>query len=427
MPSPLADPVTLPCGLVFRNRLSKAAMAEALGGKSHSANETLTSAYVPWAKGGWGSILTGNVHVDVNHLGSPDDPALHTEYNGDPALVAQWKQYADACQEHGVPTLVQVCHPGRQSFRGAGTRGLFGQSVAPSAVPVKLGDGLFERLLATLLWNKPREMTKADIERVVRQFVDTARLMADAGFSGIELHGAHGYLIVRGFVLINWFFFVDQFLNPKTNIRTDEYGGTPEKRAKFVLDIIAEIRKVVPPKFAIGIKLNSADHSSATFEETMTQIKLLAEAGIDFLEISGGSYEDPKMMGISEPKSERTAAREAFFLEFAKTVRSRYPELVLMLTGGFRSRTGAESAVRDNACDLVGIGRPAAVDPHFAALLLDESVPEEKAVLPLKKAPTPWILRWIPLKIVGAGAETLYYASQIGRIAKGLATFAPGM
>ncbi|KAJ6172656.1 hypothetical protein N7470_001723 [Penicillium chermesinum] len=369
------------------------------GGKSHSANETLTSAYVPWAKGGWGSILTGNVHVDVNHLGSPDDPALHTEYNGDPALVAQWKQYADACQEHGVPTLVQVCHPGRQSFRGAGTRGLFGQSVAPSAVPVKLGDGLFERLLATLLWNKPREMTKADIERVVRQFVDTARLMADAGFSGIELHGAHGYLIVRGFVLINWFFFVDQFLNPKTNIRTDEYGGTPEKRAKFVLDIIAEIRKVVPPKFAIGIKLNSADHSSATFEETMTQIKLLAEAGIDFLEISGGSYEDPKMMGISEPKSER----------------------------GFRSRTGAESAVRDNACDLVGIGRPAAVDPHFAALLLDESVPEEKAVLPLKKAPTPWILRWIPLKIVGAGAETLYYASQIGRIAKGLATFAPGM
>jgi hypothetical protein len=189
-----------------------------------------------------------------------------------------------------------------------------------------------------------------------------------------------------------------------------------------VLDILTETRKVVPANFAIGIKLNSADHSSSTFEDTMTQVKLLVEAGIDFMEISGGSYEDPQMMGYSkpQPKSERTAAREAFFLEFAKEVRKRHPGLVLMLTGGFRSRAGAEAAIQDGACDLVGIARPAAIDPKLPLLLLDESVPDEKAALRLEKAPTPFYARWLPRNLIGAGAESvscsllfLTYISQI--------------
>ena len=144
----------------------------------------------------------------------------------------------------------------------------------------------------------------------------------------------------------------------------------------------------------------------------MTQIALLAEAGLDFMEISGGSYEDPKMMGYgkanaTEPKSSRTAAREAFFLEFSKEVRQRHPELVLMLTGGFRSRAGAEAAIRDNACDLVGIGRPAAIDAKFPRLLLDESVGDDEARLPLNKAPVPWYTRFLPLHLIGAGAESV--------------------
>ncbi|KAJ5707296.1 hypothetical protein N7488_007097 [Penicillium malachiteum] len=424
MPSPLADPVKLPCGLVLPNRLSKAAMAEQIA-RDNKPSKNLADAYEQWSRGGWGSILTGNVQVDVNHLGTPFDPALDGEYKGQTDLVAEWKAYADRCQKHGTPAIVQICHPGRQSFRGAGSRGLFGDTLAPSAVPMNLGDGLIERLLACLVWTTPREMSRADIEAVIRQFVDSARLMADAGFSGVEIHGAHGYLI-------------DQFLNSKTNLRTDEYGGTPAKRARFVLEILTEIRKVVPATFCIGIKLNSADHSSATFEETMTQIGLLVDAGIDFMEISGGSYEDPVMMAHrdhqnkssevnQELKSERTAAREAFFLEFAKEVRKRYPGLVLMLTGGFRSRVGAESAIRDGACDLVGIGRPAAVEPGFPLRLLDESVGDEEAVCYLNKAPTPFYARWLPRALIGAGAESSYYARQIQRLAKGLATIAPGL
>jgi hypothetical protein len=148
----------------------------------------------------------------------------------------------------------------------------------------------------------------------------------------------------------------------------------------------------------------------------MTQIALLAEAGIDFMEISGGSYEDPKMMGYAKtdstaqpPKSERTAAREAFFLEFSKEVRARHPGLILMLTGGFRTRAGAEGAILDGACDLVGIGRPAAIDPKFPLLLLDESVEGGDAKLPLNKAPVPWFTRFLPLHLVGAGAESVSF------------------
>ncbi|KAJ6168617.1 hypothetical protein N7497_001460 [Penicillium chrysogenum] len=417
--SPLADPVKLPCGLVLPNRLSKAAMAELLA-KNNQPTDPLVDAYEQWSDGGWGSILTGNVQVDVNHMGSPFDPALHNEYKDsetNSVLVAQWKKYADACQKHGTPAIAQICHPGRQSFRVAGRRGMFAQTLAPSAVPIKVGDSYLERLIGYLAWTEPKEMTTQDVEMVIRQFVDTARLMADAGFSGIELHAAHGYLL-------------DQFLNGKTNLRTDAYGGTPEKRTRFVLEIISQTRKVVPATFAIGIKLNSADHSSTTFEETMTQIALLAEAGLDFMEISGGSYEDPKMMGYgkanaTEPKSSRTAAREAFFLEFSKEVRQRHPELVLMLTGGFRSRAGAEAAIRDNACDLVGIGRPAAIDAKFPRLLLDESVGDDEAQLPLNKAPVPWHTRFLPLHLIGAGAESTYYAAQIQKLGKGIATLAP--
>ncbi|KAJ5387012.1 Aldolase-type TIM barrel [Penicillium cosmopolitanum] len=404
MPSPLSDPVKLPCGLVLPNRLSKAAMAEMMA-KSHHP-DPLCEAYEKWSTGGWGSILTGNVQVDINHLGSPFDPALNGEYTGpddeNKALVARWTKYATACQQHGTPALSTNLPPRSTII----------------SLPISVGDSWLECFIGAVAWTKPRAMSTAEVQGVISQFVDTARLMADAGFSGIELHGAHGYLI-------------DQFLSSKTNLRTDEFGGTPEKRARFVLEIIKQTRAIVPQTFAIGIKLNSADHSSATFEETMTQIALLVEAGIDFMEISGGTYEDPQMMGYPKAeipvKSERTAAREAFFLEFAKTVRGRHPDLILMLTGGFRTRAGCVAAIEDGACDLVGIGRPAAVEPAFPLLLLDESVKDEKAVLPLIKVPPPWYAKFLPRNLIGAGAETTYYAAQIQRFARGLATYAPAL
>ncbi|KAL4957427.1 hypothetical protein BDW69DRAFT_156293 [Aspergillus filifer] len=410
-------------------------MAEMLAGFSNEPNSSLINVYDQWAKGNWGAVLTGNVQVDVNHLGSPFDPALNGTYTSpekNPELLARWRKYAEVSQAHGTPTLVQVCHPGRQSMRFSGRKGLFASTLAPSAIPLNMGDGFIQRWLGWFVFPPPREMTQKDIDAVTRQFVDTARLMSDAGFSGIELHGAHGYLI-------------DQFLNPKSNTRTDAYGGSAAARAKFVLDIISQIRSAVPATFAIGIKFNSADYNSASFEDTMTQIGLLAGAGIDFLEISGGSYEDPKMFSLdtstsqtenaqpgqpieragTEKKSARTAAREAFFLEFASAVRARYPTLPLMLTGGFRSRSGAQYALDQNACDLVGIGRPAAIDAYFPQKLLDDGVSEEESRMDLKRVTVPFWAKWIPLAAIGAGAESSYYTGQIQRIAKGLKTIMP--
>lgn len=178
-------------------------MAEQLIGMNKAdPSDSLFRVYDQWAEGGWGAILSGNVQVDINHLGTPYDAAMPGEYKGldDPnptsqRLVATWKKYADTCQKHGTPAIVQVNHPGRQSMRGAGRRGLFAPAIAPSAIPLKIGTRWIDSVLSALVFGTPREMTQADIERVVGQFADTARLMADCGFSGIELHGAHGYLI----------------------------------------------------------------------------------------------------------------------------------------------------------------------------------------------------------------------------------------
>ncbi|GIC84201.1 uncharacterized protein Aud_000015 [Aspergillus udagawae] len=195
-------------------------------------------------------------------------------------------------------------------------------------------------------------------------------------------------------------------------IYTDAYGGTAEKRAKFLLDILTQCRGVAPAGFCIGVKINSADHDTADFEDTICLIGLLVEGGIDFLEVSGGSAADPKMVYGNEnkhpeQKTLRSAAREAFFLEFAAETRKRFPKLILMLTGGFRSRAGAEAAIRDSVCDLVGIARPAAVNPKLPLLLIDESVPDMEAKFPLNKVQTPRLAKILNIKVLGAGAESV--------------------
>ncbi|KAH8425577.1 uncharacterized protein LDX57_003327 [Aspergillus melleus] len=440
MPSPLTEPVRLPCGLVFPNRLVKAAMAEMLADRNTNLpTPDLVEAYHKWGQGGWGGLLTGNVQVDISHLGTPFDPSLpadpYTSKHANTDLINSYSRIAQAAQEHSsTPCIVQLCHPGRQSFRGAGHRGLCAPTIAPSAIPLTMGDGYLERLVSWVTFPAPREMSSADIEAVTARFVDAARVMADAGFAGVELHGAHGYLI-------------DQFLNSKTNHRTDAYGGSATNRAKFILDIIAQIRAVVPSSFCVGIKLNSADHDHddpGAFEDTMTQIGLLVDAGIDFLEISGGSYSDPKMMGTdSSPQTQpsSTKNREAFFLTFSHETRNRHPTLTLLLTGGFRTRAGAEAALSQNACDLIGIGRPAAIAPHFPALMLDEATGADEAGLTLGRVRDQYQGGWVGrmvgkvvgvvlggmVKGVGAGMESAYYSGQIARMARGLKTVVPGL
>ena len=176
---------------------------------------------------------------------------------------------------------MQLNHPGRQSPLGAGRRGFLAKSLAPSAVPLQIGPSAVQRLVSCLIFGTPKEMTLEDIHEVIRQFVTAARLASEAGFAGIELHAAHGYLLA-------------QFLSPTINRRSDAYGGAPAARAKLIVDIVEAIRAEVPSTFCIGVKLNSVDHQSISeLKDCIEQLHAIAAAGVDFVEISGGTYENP--------------------------------------------------------------------------------------------------------------------------------------
>ncbi|KAI8313341.1 NADH-dependent flavin oxidoreductase nadA [Colletotrichum sp. SAR11_240] len=402
----IAKPLTLKCGLTLPNRLSKAAMAENWADKDGLPLEAMQTAYSTWAEGEWGLVMTGNVQVDIKYLGSPSDVAYNETIPYERMLSA-WKTWAAACNRNGTPTIVQINHPGRQSPLGAGKRGFREKALCPSPVPLNLGDGFIPRLINSLLFGTPREMTIDDIKDVVRRFALTAKLASDAGFAGVEIHAAHGYLLA-------------QFMSEKINQRTDEYGGSYAGRAKIVVEVIRAIRAAVPKEFCVGIKFNSVDHQSqAELAGCIEQLKLITDAGVDFLEISGGTYEDPLMStGVAdEKKSERTKAREAFFLEFAKAIRNDFPDVPLMVTGGFRTRQGMDAALSSKACDIIGVGRPAVLNPLLPKnTILAADVKDEDAKLYARKIEAPWIATKLGIKAIGAGAESAWYGGEIRKM-----------
>lgn len=349
----------------------------------------------------------GNVDIQITWMGGPNNVAIPPS----PTLTTRsaWKRWALAAQHHDTPTLVQLVHAGRQSPAGSGDRGFFSQTIAPSAIPLHIGEGIINRLLAKLLFGTPREMNVSDIESVVTQFAAAARLVYESGFAGVELHAAHGYLLT-------------QFLSPQSNTRKDEYGGTAARRARIVVETLRAVRTAVPDShFCIGVKLNSADVGGMeSLDEALEQVDLIVGEGIDFLEISGGTYENTRFLAGDNLEAYPSAHREAFFLDFARAVRERHPKLILMVTGGFRSREGMQAALDSNACDLVGIGRAAAVYPHLPKeVLLNSEVRDEDARVVLEDIKANWLARFLGLKLVGMGAVATHYVSLIHKMAGG--------
>ncbi|ESZ96170.1 hypothetical protein SBOR_3445 [Sclerotinia borealis F-4128] len=410
----LSKDITLPCGMSLPNRLCKGAMAEDMS-TTHVPDESFLKAYGTWADGGWGMILTGNVQVSSKYLGNNKDVASSPQPTE--STKAVWKSWAATCQRSGTPTVVQICHPGRQSPPMAGKRGFFDKTVAPSAVPLNFGNSLIERAVVALMFGTPRELTTDEISGpggIIDEFVTAAKQSFEAGFKGIQVHGAHGYLLA-------------QFLSPESNHRSDEFGGTARKRAEIVVRIINAVRKQTSKEFCIGIKMNSVDAASNdSLADSMEQIRCIVEAGIDFIEISGGTYENPRMLGESSPDakastSTSTSSRESFFLEFAKNVREQFPSVILMVTGGFRTRIGMEEALQSGGCNLIGIARPAAVIPKLPKeIILNKDIPDEEATIALAPLSVPFLVRHAPVKQVGAGFQSMYYSSQIQRLGKGL-------
>ncbi|MDA0315646.1 MAG: NADH:flavin oxidoreductase/NADH oxidase family protein [Bacteroidetes bacterium] len=338
MSSKLIENLELPCGATLKNRLGKSAMSENMGSPLFVANPSFATLYSRWAAGGAGLLLTGNVMVDSRALGEAKNVVIEKN-KVDPQL----KSWAEAGKKNGTHIWVQLNHPGKQS-----PKFLSKEPVAPSAIPLKKP---LDRLFAT-----PRALSEEEILEIIERFSYAAKVCQESGFTGVQIHGAHGYL-------------VSQFLSPTHNQRNDQWGGSLENRMRFVTKVYQAIRKEVGHAFPVGIKLNSADFQKGGFtkEDSMAVVKKLSELGMDLIEISGGTYESPAMMGAKVKAS--TQAREAYFLDYCEEVR-KLVSTPLMLTGGFRSLQGMEEALATGACDLVGLGRSIAIQPNFPNELL---------------------------------------------------------
>jgi 2,4-dienoyl-CoA reductase-like NADH-dependent reductase (Old Yellow Enzyme family) len=332
----LWDPLTLPCGQVLPNRIMKAALSEGLGDKQHAPDRRLARLYRTWGEGGYGLLITGNVMVDSTQLGEPGNVVIEDECHLD--ALSRW---AKSTKDTGARIWVQLNHPGRQS----NPLEIGHIPVAPSPIALNFPGAV-----------APRELTHAQIQDIIERFATAAAVCETAGFDGVQIHGAHGYLVA-------------QFLSPLSNQRDDDWGGDAQRRMRFALAIVRRIRARVSPGFAVGIKLNSADFQRGGFSEDESRAVLaaLAGEGIDLFEISGGSYEQPAMMGTAAAS---TRAREAYFLEYARTARGLVGDIPLAVTGGFRSRTAMTDAVASGECDIVGLGRPAATTPDAANAIL---------------------------------------------------------
>ena len=329
----LFSPLTLPNGAVIPNRIAKAAMEENLADGDHAPSAELISLYQAWAEGGAGLIITGNVMVDARAMTGAAGVVLENDRHLD-----RFKTWAKTARSGGAQVWMQINHPGRQMPAALGQ-----ETLAPSAIALNLG-------AQSKIFPMPREMTASDIAEVERRFVTTAVLAERAGFTGVEIHAAHGYLL-------------SQFLSPLVNHRKDRWGGSLENRARLLLDIVRSVRAAVSPGFAVSVKLNSADFQRGGFspEDAQAVVSMLAPLGVDLVELSGGSYEAPAMMGAARDK--RTLAREAYFLEFAREIAS-VAKMPLMVTGGIKRREVAETVI-ENGIAMAGIATALAIEPNL--------------------------------------------------------------
>ncbi|GAA2772256.1 NADH:flavin oxidoreductase/NADH oxidase family protein [Streptomyces showdoensis] len=329
----LFAPLHLSSGPALRNRIAKAAMEENLAGDGQLPDARIVALYRRWARGGAGLLITGNVMVHAEALTGPGGIVLD-----EAAPLAPFEEWAAAARSGGGAVWMQINHPGRQVASD-----MPGVVWGPSEVGVDLGrhSGRFGR---------PVAMTPEQIGATVARFAVTAARAEEAGFDGVEIHAAHGYLL-------------SQFLSPLVNRRTDAWGGSLENRARMLLDVVRAVRAAVSPSFAVAVKLNSADFQRGGFDadDARRVIEWLAPLGVDLVELSGGSYESPAMNGRAADA--RTRAREAYFLDLAKELAVTSP-LPLMLTGGITRRATAER-VLDGGVALVGMGTALAVTPDL--------------------------------------------------------------
>lgn len=327
-------------------------MSEGIADARNRASDRLIVLYRTWATSGAGLLLSGNIQVDRDHLERPGNVVL-----GDASEVPAIAALAAAGRAGGMHFWAQLSHAGRQVSSYINPAPL-----SPSSVEMEvMRDAGFS--FAT-----PRAMTESDIAQAIEQFVAAASLAKQAGFTGVQLHAAHGYLI-------------SQFLSRRSNQREDRWGGSIANRARFLLEICSRLREVLGADFPIGVKLNASDFLKGGFShaDCLDVVRFINGVGIDLLELSGGNLEQPKLAGIAlldegeDGLRSSTHQREAYFIEFARSVRD-VAAMPVMVTGGFRTRTLMQDALADGELDVIGLGRPFLCDPMIATKLIEGAV-----------------------------------------------------
>lgn len=399
MTNVLAQPLALPAE-TLPNRLAKAAMTEGLSDFHGRPTERHVRLYSAWAKGGAGLLISGNVIVDRDHLERAGNVVLDREPDAD--MLAALRAWTTASRANGAGFWMQISHAGRQTMATVNPAPKSSSDVA-MAMPGKQ-------------FAPPSPLTEAEILDLIERFVRAARVARETGFTGVQVHGAHGYLI-------------SQFLSPRANKRTDAWGGSLENRARFLMEIVRKTRETVGRDFTLSVKLNSADFQRGGFaaDESLAVAGMLAQAGVDVLEISGGSYEQPSMMGMDglekpEGKSKSTAAREAYFLDFAVAMRAKVT-MPLMVTGGFRTAAAMQRAVAEDGVALIGLGRPLCFNTDGPARILAGAAELDRWENRLRIGPgifgpnSPIGM----IKAINGFGATYWYYQQLRRIADGQA------
>ena len=386
------DPLTLPCGVQLPNRLCKAAMTEGLADASDHATPLHQRLYATWARGGAALLLTGNIMIDRRYLERGGNVVVE-----DDSGAEQLRAWARAVHDHDGELWGQISHPGRQCQRLSNLTPL-----APSSV----------QLNALGSFGKPRAASEADIQDIIQRFANTAGLLQAAGFDGVQIHSAHGYLL-------------SQFLSPRTNLRDDIWGGPLANRARLLLEVVRAARERVGQRYPVSVKINSADFVKGGFapEECLEVVRWLNDAGIDLLEVSGGTYEQTEFLKIHPDEEVRasTRQREATFLEYAKAIKA-VARMPVMVTGGFRTLDGMEAALAGGQTDMIGLARPFCLDPDFparmrAGQLQRLPIPEDKLILGRgywgPKSPS------TQMRLLNGLGQAGWYYHQIERLAAG--------
>lgn len=332
----LEQTLRLPCGATLANRIVKSAMSEALADAQNNPTRAQIDLYRRWSHSGAALLITGHTPVDRWHLEHAANAVLDAQSD-----LAKFTELAKAGQEGGAKILVQLAHAGRQVPKAINPRPL-----SLSDLPLDLPG-----------YGKPRAATDEDLNQVIEEFATSARIAQDCGFDGVEIHAAHGYLLSSA-------------LSGLINTRKDDWGGSLDKRARLPLAVIRAVRAAVGPDFIVAVKLNSADFQKGGFspEESLQVAQWIGAAGVDFLELSGGTFETPTAYE-HRARRDSTIKREAFFLSYAARVKDKL-NIPVMVTGGFRSARVMETALTEGKTDLIGMGRPFIIDAAFPKKLL---------------------------------------------------------